>query len=530
MVGSRGCFGVFLIWNAALPRSSTRSICKESGTAIRGSAPSNARRASLARLARIARRVKRLEGRVSLLQAEVPVPPPGPLPVTCPEEARAVWPSDDLQAELTAAGAGASICVKPGTYRPAVPLRPLPRQVLTFEDGALLSGARVVTGWRKDGQYWVLDGQTQDFSDAPWLRNHRCNDNPGACIYEDLYRDDVPLEQSSTLEGLAADEVYFDSYGDHMYVAADPNGHEMEATVLTIGIDSTAPGVTIRGAVIEKMGWLGVKVNGRGWTLEDNEIRYAHATGLLLKGDDHVVRRNFFHHNGNSGIVATAGSRMLFEANELAFNNCLHFGNKPVPHHEGGAKFLGTSNVILRGNYSHDNDGDGWWFDTDNINIVVENNRFEANSRNGFFYEVSFDALIRNNVFKDNGTDRSWMGSGIRIASSKNVEIVGNVFEGNDYSTLFANWVDRGSGAYGIHETTNLNVHDNTFTMNAGWIGSSWGLERIAAASAHNRFARNTYVVPDPTKRWWIWGSSGFLTWTEWRSLGFDVDGEVSVG
>ena len=448
----------------------------------------------------------------------------------CSEQARAVWPSDDLQGELIAAGAGALVCVKSGVYRPSVPLRPLPKQVLTFEEGAVLSGARVVTGWRSDGQYWVLDGQTQDFSDAPWLRNHLCDDNPAACIYEDLYRDDIPLEQSADLEGLAADEVYFDRDADRMYVAADPNGHEMEATVLKIGIDSTASGVTIRGAVIEKMGWLGMKVDGRGWTVEDTEIRYAHATGLLVKGDDHVVRRNFFHHNGNSGIVATAGSRMLFEANELAFNNYLHFGNKPVPHHEGGAKFLGTSNVILRGNYSHDNDGDGWWFDTDNINIVVENNRFEANSRNGFFYEVSFDALIGNNVFKDNGTDRSWMGSGIRIASSKNVEIVGNVFEGNDYSTLFANWVDRGSGAYGIHETTNLNVHDNIFTLNAGWIGSSWGLERIAAASAHNRFARNTYVVPDPTKRWWIWGSNGFLTWTEWRSLGFDVDGEVSVG
>ena len=36
----------------------------------------------------------------------------------------------------------------------------------------------------------------------------------------------------------------------------------------------------------------------------------------------------------------------------------------------------------------------------------------EANSRNGFLHEVSFDALIRNNVFKENGTDRSWMGSG----------------------------------------------------------------------------------------------------------------------
>ncbi len=401
---------------------------------------------------------------------------------------------------------------------------------MTFEEGAVLSGARVVNGWRIEGPYWVLDGQSQDFSDAPWLNNHRCDDHAEACIYEDLFRDDVPLEQSTSLERLAADEVYFDKAADRMYIAADPNGHEMEATVLRIGIDSTASDVTIRGAVIEKMGWLGVKVGGRGWELEDTEIRYAHATGLRLTGDDHVVRRNFVHHNGNSGIVATAGSGMLFEANELAFNNYLHFGSKPVPHHEGGAKFLDTSDVVLRGNYSHDNDGDGWWFDTDNINIVVEANRFEGNSRNGFFYEVSFDAVIRNNVFQGNGTDRSWMGSGIRIATSKNVEIVGNRFEDNGYSTLFANWADRGAGAYGEHETTHLNVHDNIFKLSTGWIGSSWGLEKIAAPSAQNRFDRNIYVVPDPMERWWIWGSGSFLTWAQWRSLGFDVNGEVSVG
>ena len=105
-----------------------------------------------------------------------------------------MWPSDDLQAEFNAAGAGASVCVKPGTYRPLSRFRPLQRQVLTFEQGAVLSGARVVTGWRSEGQYWVLDGQTQDFSDAPWLQTHDAATIPAACIYEDLYRDDVPLQ------------------------------------------------------------------------------------------------------------------------------------------------------------------------------------------------------------------------------------------------------------------------------------------------------------------------------------------------
>ena len=75
------------------------------------------------------------------------------------------------------------------------------------------------------------------------------------------------------------------------------------------------------------MGWLGVKVNGRGWRLEDNEIRDVHATGLQSKA---MITSS----GGTSSITtATPGSwqppdQDVFEANQLAFNNCPHFGNK----------------------------------------------------------------------------------------------------------------------------------------------------------------------------------------------------------
>ncbi len=131
---------------------------------------------------RVARRVRQLEVRVEALQAAVVVPPDpwGPGPVNCPPTAISVGPGQPLQAALDAAGPGGSLCVKPSTYRLSSPLRPLSGQTLTFEPGAILSGAKVVTAWRKQGTYWVLDKQTQDLSSAAWLRTHQCTDNPGS--------------------------------------------------------------------------------------------------------------------------------------------------------------------------------------------------------------------------------------------------------------------------------------------------------------------------------------------------------------
>lgn len=457
-------------------------------------------------------------------------PAAGPLPVTCTTGARVVGPTDSIQAAIQAAGSGGSLCVKPGTYRLSTPLRPLAAQTLTFERGAVLSGARISTGWRRSGTRWVLDNQTQNFSTASWLRTYVCKDNPVACIYEDLFRDGVPLRHVTTLSALARGKVYFNKATDRMFIIDDPRGHRMETTRLGIGIDSSASGVTIRGGTIEKMAWVGLNVTGRGWTIEDCKIRYAHATGLRLVGNDHVVRRNFIHHNGNAGIVATNGARLLMEANEVAFNNYLHFGGRPVPHHEGGAKFLHTSDVTIRGNYSHDNDGDGWWFDTDNIRILVQDNVFEANSRYGFFYEVSYDAVIRNNVFSENGTDPTWQGSGLRIGSSKNVEVAGNRFENSRWSTLNVNWANRGTGAYGAHQLTGLFVHDNVFQLRNGWVGTPYGLDVITAASSNNRFQANRYIVPDLSGSWWMWGPGKRIGWAKWNAFGFDLGGSVEVG
>jgi hypothetical protein len=453
----------------------------------------------------------------------------GPEGVKCAGGAVPGQPREAIQDLLDRAGPGASLCIRKGVYRLETPLQPKAGQTLTFEPGAVLNGSRLVTNWTPAGSHWVSEGHTQRFSDAPFLSQHRCDDNPPACVYEDLFMDDAPLTHVLSLSELGTGEVFFDKSADKMYIAEDPAGHKLEATVLETGITSEANDVTIRGATVEKMGWTGIQVRGDRWLVERNEMRWCHARGLAVNGGGHRVIGNFIHHNGNTGVSSSTAPGGLYEGNHIAHNNYLGFGARPTPHHEGGVKMLYVPGTVVRNNYSHHNDGDGWWFDTSNTDVMVENNVFEANTRFGFFYEVSFDAVIRNNVFRNNGTDPTWSGSGLRISTSKDVEVYGNRFEDNKYSTLHVSWTDREPGNYGIPETTGLYVHDNTFVMTEGWLGASRGKEEISSPEANNRFERNDYALPDTAAEWWTWLPDGFMDWNGWRSLGFDRTGSLSL-
>ncbi len=452
----------------------------------------------------------------------------GPLPVTCPSGAIIVNNGSNIQTAMNAAGPGASLCIKQGTYRPSAPLKPLSGQVLTFESGAIVSGAQVVSNWTKQGSNWMLGGQTQDFSSAPWL-DYLCTDNPAACVYEDLFMDDKPMQHVLSLSNLGPGKTYFDKGADRMYIADNPVGHKMEVTRLTMGVDSSVSNVTIRGGTFEKFAWKGLKVTGNGWTIEDGEFRYVHALGLSLSGANHIVRRNYVHDNGALGIGLMDGSGVVFDSNEVAFNNYLRFGHRPIPHNEGGAKIMRSPNTTVRGNNVHDNDGNGWWFDTGNKGSLVESNTFANNSCFGFYYEVSFDAVVRNNIFRANSVGTTgWLGGGMRVANSTNVEAYGNTFDLNGYGPFLATWVDREVGT----QTTGLYFHDNTVNMVGGLVGSKEGKVQIGSPSSNNRFQHNTYRVSDLTRQWWIWPLNGKfqrMNWTTWRSLGFDTTGTIAL-
>src|SRR6266542_1515143 len=198
--------------------------------------------------------------------------------------------------------------------------------------------------------------------------------------------------------------------------------------------------------------------------------------------------------------------------------------------HAGATKIIRSSDAVVRRNYSHDNRGDGCWFDWDNYRITIEANLFENNTRRGLSYEASFDAAIRNNSFRGNGwgsdpADR--YGAGVFINTSKNLEFYENTFLGNR-DALEAVSTDRGgSDRYGLRETANLFVHDNTFVLTREHyaVGIPFSKSRFPKSS---RFNRNAYRVRDVNGKYWDW-LSGPVAWTSWTGYGYDLQGALRI-
>ena len=253
--------------------------------------------------------------------------------------------------------------------------------------------------------------------------------------------------------------------------------------------------------------------------MEDAEIRLNHGIGLRT-GDGMRVLRNRIHHNGELGMGG-GGTGVLVEGNENAWNNTLGFD----PAWEaGGAKFVRTRDLVVRGNVVHHNHGHGLWTDIDNIATLYEGNRLEANDYSGLFHEISYSAVIRNNTATGNGFGGAqWVdGAGIRVGSSRDTEIYGNTVAGNR-NGITALQSARGSGAYGVHDLTNLYVHDNSVDLGSGRQGVVENAGSTAVFTSMNiRFARGIYRLGSSSAFLW---RGQTLTDAGWKGYGMDVDG-----
>ena len=281
---------------------------------------------------------------------------------------------------------------------------------------------------------------------------------------------------------------------------------------------STASNVTIRGLVIEKYAnpaqTGAIEGAGSAWTIVGNEIRYNWGAGITL-GNGYRVIGNNIHHNRQIGVKGR-GDNILIEDNEIAFNNFRD--DYEMSWEAGGTKFLKTTNLIVRGNFVHDNHGHGLWTDDSNRGTLYENNVVLNNYGSGIFHEISFNAVIRNNRVEGNAFPHSH--GGIKVTNSDGVEVVGNVVRGNN-GGIHGGQNDRGS-----YYLANLWVHDNSVTFNQGWNGiivNSGG--DTFYTGRNNRFDRNTYGVGGQARPF-FWMNDK-RTPDEWRSYGLDANGSV---
>ena len=451
----------------------------------------------------------------------------------CPPGAIAVEPGASIQAAVDLGDEGASFCLKKGIHRMQA-IRPKSGQSFHGEGQAVLNGSRLLTSFSREGPYWVASGQMQHGD-----KHGLCTKEVPACgLPEGLFIDDKPLAHVLNKDDVEAGRFYFDHAGGRIYFADDPTGHEVEATVAAFAFESRASNVLITNLTIEKYASAAQKgaiqaEGAAGWTIENCEVRLNSGAGISVGTGSRVNDCNI-HHNGQIGITGF-GRDILIEDNEIWANNIRGFD----PGWEaGGVKIALSDGIVFRGNYVHENFGPGLWCDINCHNALYEANLVERNNGAGIFYEISFNAVIRNNVVRHNGiADNVWFwGDDILIAASQDDEVYGNTLTvGPGKCGIILIDQSRPIEGGGKYKTRNNNVHNNEMTFESaacagGASDAKPGDQNLSVITeGNNVFDANIYRVPrksGPSR--FVWGHSTF-DWDGLRRQGVEPNGQLVV-
>ena len=445
-----------------------------------------------------------------------------------------VRPGDNIQALVTAHPPGTSFVITPGLYW-LQSVRPKDGDSFTGEPGAILSGAKILTAFTREGRYWVAYVDVK--SQGPY--RGKCDAKHPACMDpEDLFFDSKPLTRVASLSLVGPGTWYMDYSAGQVYVGSDPSGQVAELSVLRAAFWGSASRVTIKGLAIEKYASIAGKgaINamaalegygpvGTGWVVDSNDLYLNHGLGVRVS-DGMTVSNNKIHDNGQMGL-AGSGSNILVEGNDIYKNN---YAGYAYDWEGGGAKIASYStHVTFDNNYVHDNNGPGLHGDIGDDYFVFENNHTARNMGSGIHYEISYHAVIKNNLVEDDGFSRDgssfWYGGGILVSNSSDVEVYGNTVT-DCTNGIGGTQANRGANARtGLaYNLQNLYVHNNIITQNkgaaAGIVKSSL-LNNSVFTSWNNRFTNNTFHLRTRDGKYFEWMNEA-ETLAAWQERGWN--------
>jgi hypothetical protein len=432
-------------------------------------------------------------------------------------------PGANIQSAVTAAPAGTNFILQAGTYR-GQSIIPKANDHFTGQGIVDLNGSQVLSFTQDPATgLWVATAP------ADSTQTGQCDSLHPLCGYnQDLFIDSTLQTPQASLTGLPEGSWYFNRSTGTVYVPNDPTGHVIEIGMQKYAIYGTVAGVQITDIIVEKYatpahaGAIGGSLSGASWIVNGVEARYNHGGGIFLGSGSQLIN-SYIHHNGQLGIDLQ-GLNPLVRNNEISWNNYAGFSGN---WESGGSKFWATTNMLVQSNYVHDNNGKGLWTDTDNVGTTYVSNTVVNNAGVGIQHEVSYAAVIRNNVVKGNSpAPTTWLGNAqIRVMSSSNVEIYGNVVEtaatgGNGIAVYNQT---RGTGTLGPWVSANCYVHNNTITYLGTTGESGFQNDGDATQAVGNRFDYNHYVLGNSGINHWFWYS--WRTWSLMKSAGQEAHG-----
>ena len=436
---------------------------------------------------------------------------PGPKAIGTVTGAR-VAPGQSIQAALSANPAGSTIVIGAGVHRDQFDLRPKNNQHIIGEAGAVLDGARVLSGFIASGATWSVPGQP---TVAPSYQSIPCLPGYVLCGFnDDLFVDGAPLRRVAAATAVGAGQWFYDYAGGTIVIGTNPSGHLVEISVagrhaLLADQGVGGNGVEVRNLVVEKYGvppqdcalmledagggWphTADPANGTsgGWLVRDNDLRLNHGCGVFA-GPGTLVTANKIHDNGQIGLKA-AGRHVNIIGNDIGGNN---FAGHSTSWEAGGTKFWNAEQLTFSNNVVHDNIGSGAWADYAWHDIVYDHNSFINNRNAGIAQEMTMSGSATNNLFTGNDWanvgNPGYTAGAIFVFNGANFEVAGNTMIDNNGGVIvltqergcIGDGVPQGHGACPVgsfHGSVNgVWVHDNDIQMAKGFSG----LEVLAQA------------------------------------------------
>jgi hypothetical protein len=125
-------------------------------------------------------------------------------------------------------------------------------------------------------------------------------------------------------------------------------------------------------------------------------------------GPGNVVRANCLRENGQYGFSMYLRAQgqlgnIVLDRNEIVANNTDDWESKIAGCGcTGGGKFWDAHAARVTNNWVHGNKSVGLWADTNNYDFVIAGNWIQDNDAEAIFYEISYNAVIRDNVIIGN--------------------------------------------------------------------------------------------------------------------------------
>lgn len=316
------------------------------------------------------------------------------------------------------------------------------------DEKPVLKGTKVATDWTKQRNgLWRTPWATL-FPARPadwWGRSSVGQTTPMHRFNNDMVFVDGKALQSAGWEGeLNEGNFYIDYENGQVYLAGDPTKHVVEITAFDSalvrvtgevhGKKSDKKGYTLRGLTFTQYAYRALEVEGVepegvadpanfgkdvvGTTIEDCTITHCSRVAGYFRGDGFTFRRCRVSDTSTEGLYLIASSDCLLEKNVFARNNV----EKIVGYFPSAVKiFNQTRRVVCRDNLVMDQpESNGIWYDVGNVDGVFVDNWIE-NCTDGFFFEISKNAVVAGNVFVD-------CEKGVRALNSCGVRVYHNTF------------------------------------------------------------------------------------------------------